>query len=541
MLQTRLLACLAVTTVTLTTLIHCGGDPSNGSAPREDASPDGPIRKRDAGPDAEGPTSLGPPTEGGGSRFKPMNVVRTFDDGTSDVQFADLFMDTKLSSMCFIDAVGSSMHRCMPFLEDAFEGFADSSCSVPAVVLSSSLSGATGFARLPDGTSCEPRIVTLSGLRQGPAYRRRSGTCERYSENAHYTTLRTAIPLDTFGAFTRTTDTTDFPRERSGTKLALERWRFTAEDGSFQVRAPRVIDVLRDAEGSVQLAMDRQLRFFPSSSSLWPDLQFADATCTTPLLRFASNAPPACHADPRRSNIALKTERIEAGCNGTRAVREPNSPPLELVHRMKQGTCSEAEPTYSSNRLHPAQTLEEIAQDSLVAVTRTLVTTTKHTTAGSKLEARSVLISSADGFELEERATRFYLRKYDVPCEAGYHSHSGDERCVPDVPWEQAGQLFADAACTERLLTLPDRAGCEPVRLYRGSSSSVGGSGIFERPPGPPVSAETIYRKEDGGECLPVAANYGSYVHFPMGTPVEIPLSELPRLTDRYVVVADDL
>jgi hypothetical protein len=539
MLRLRLFASFVGTTVSLLALVHCGGDPPGASEPRPDAAPDEPRRKPDAGPDVDTAGGQASATEGGGSRFTPLYLVREFEDGTVDRQFDDLFQDTKLKTMCFIDEIGTSEYRCRPFFDEVFEAFADASCSEPVIALQHRTpSGFSPYGELPRETACEPRIVGLEGLRQGPVYRRTElGSCQRYFEEGSYTTVRHDIPLSTFGAFTRAADTTDLPRERSGTKLALERWRFTGEDGSFQVRAPRIVDVLRNAEGSIQTAMDGSLRFFPSSSRMRAANSFAEATCTGPLLQFQPNDPWACHADPLRTNIGLKAERMPNGCFGMRAVHEPSAPPLESIYLSELETCH-AVPAFES-RYYPTQPLVEIPQDSLVPVTRTIVATTKHTTPGSKIEARAVAVSSADGLELEERATRFYLTKYGIACEGGYHSMSGDERCVPDAPYDESYGLFSDTACTEAIIALLGDDPCAPASLYKGDGGSS--SNIFQRPAGSPLTADTFYRKEGGGACVPVAASHGTYVYLVKGTPVEVPLEELPRVTGRYLVKADEL
>ncbi|MBX3200749.1 MAG: hypothetical protein KF894_21610 [Labilithrix sp.] len=522
-------------------LVHCGGDPPPDADPDADAGPDAPRPRPDASaaPDADGrPSSR---TEGPGSRFEPLYNVRNFEDGTEDVQFADLFQDTKLRIFCRIREAGSSEHRCMPFLEEGFEGFADSSCSQPAVVLTGTPSGITPFANLANLEPCAPRIVRLNALRSGQAYRRdEHGQCRPLSRDSHYTTLPTAVPLSTFGAFTRTADTVVMPRERGGTKLALERWRFDGEDGSFQLAPPRIVDVLRSAEGTVHRTMDRALRFFPSSARVrLTSHMFAEPTCTTPVLQSRPNDPWACHADARRTNIASRAEPIEPGCVGWRAVREPAGDPLQLVHRQEQATCGEAEPVFFGERLYASQPLDEIPQDTLVPVARTFVTTTKHTVPGSKLDARSVLVTSADGLELEERGSGLFLSKYDVPCTDDYHSRSTTERCVPDVPRNQDYGIFSDAACTQALIALLNDDACAPAKLYRSGDGSS--SDLFERPTGAPVTADTFYRSGGNGECTPFTAQHDTYVYLARGTPVEVPLAELPRLFGRRLAKASEL
>ncbi len=521
-----LLLPLAVVTIVL---LHCGGDPVQGAEEPVDAGPDGSRRDPKPEPDdGDGSVEDRASTEGAGTRFSPMYIERTFDDGTTVRQFADRFWDRALNEMCSIREIGPNIHACTPFLESAFEGFSDAACTKPAIVAPTPFSMDLPLRRhveLEGSSWCAPRIVRINGVPTAPGYRRGpDGECELYPGTTQLVPANAANAVPTFGVFTRTKDATERPDERGGTRLAVERWRFTGPDGSFEVRPPRIIDLVHQAEGSVAVGMDKKLRLFPALRRALSHNGFADATCTTSLVSFPDEEV-LCHEEPYRSDRALQRALVEPGCLGTRLVLPPPDPPLQVTYRNHLGTCVEGDPPWGI--VHPASAVQELASDSLVEVTRQLAPNDSAVlAAGSKLEARSVVHSSKDGLMLRQRAWRLYLRKYDVPCESDYFEDPSDERCIPDVPRDTSqGAHFADASCSEPVLVLSNASDCEAAPFYRTSS------GVFKRPPGAPLALTSVYLKEGNGTCRALPAYPESYVYLAAaGKPEEIPISEFPKL-----------
>ena len=286
----RVLSFFILGAVVVAPFVHCGGDPEGAPPPEADAAPD--VRRRppkvpgDSGDEVfPEPSDEGLRTEGGGTRFTPIYRRTSYADGTEEMRFA-MFEDRLLGTYCWVEEVGPDVYACVPFMSAGEEGFSDPGCTEPVIALP--FDTGQKFAELRDSTRCARKIAKLGMLRPGKSYRRTpDGGCFVLYENGVRTPRTEALELSSFGTFTRSKDTTPFPRERSGSRLALESWRLSGDDGSFEVRAPRIVDLARSSGGTILRGTDRKLRFFPARNRL-VELSgyFADDTCTTPAVGF---------------------------------------------------------------------------------------------------------------------------------------------------------------------------------------------------------------------------------------------------------------
>jgi hypothetical protein len=523
---------------TFAALADCGGDPPGS---REESVVDA---GRDASLDTEPPRIEDvPPTEGGGTRFKPIYFSRSFNDGTKERIFSGRFQDTKTNQPCSLREVGPDVYACLPELGYASNGFADASCTEPVIAVESGGSPHT-YAELDTSDWCDSKFVKIESPKRGPVYKRSltSGECYSVSSNDLVVPVSAMVPPSDFGVFTRKKDTTAFPTERNGTRLVLESWHFSGDDGSFVVNPPRIIDLVEQSEGTIRRAMDRTLRFLPSSRVFVPELASfkSDTTCSTSVIGFSKD-PDVCHDDAFRSTAGLVAEPIEQGCNGTRIFRRPPGTPLTTVYFESGSICSSQQVSPSVDA-YPSQTLSEIPAETLVEISQTLVPNTRRTISGSLLEARAVVRSSSDGFEMRDRKSTLYLRKYDVPCMV--YLRGAGARCEPVIPSEIDGPWFSDAACKQAVIRLTTYGGrmwehestssCTPPPLY-GSSSF----GYFRRPPGPPLRLATVYLESPLGECLPMDVSHSGDEFLRDDLREEVPRTEFPVVESEETEIAD--
>lgn len=515
--------------------VHCGGGDS--AAPTTDAGVEADLGERDAAVDAEEPPP--PPTEGSGTRFRTIHIEQWWDDGTNVRLFSNFF-DRKLGHPCRITEVGPDRFACMPDdIVDAYRGdtYSDAACTMPALGVTNA-----DYARYVQwGPYCAPKLGRVGALKSGSVlYTKDPNTQECVATAIGVSTMQVPaeIPLDAFGTFTRTADATAYPGERSGSRLVLRADRFTGDDGSFEARAPRIVDLARNAAGEIGFGIDKKRRVFTSYRGVTKSSgAFTDQTCQTSTV-FFERAPGVCTDDPFRPREAKRQELAsDRSCMVSRIVTRPAGAPLTALYESVANTCrlrlSSSSPYVDT---YPDEPLTEIAPEAFVAIEmQTVPARGADVVSGTALEARSARYTSADGLDVAMRSSKLYLRKYDLPCVQTFVGigTSQAQRCIPEVPMTDggAGALFADAACTKALARLLGRGACgapDPA-FYRTSSGTVS-----RLPPGSVLRPTSVYRYENGA-CVPDSPYEFEYIAADAGEPVAS--TEFPKLAKSELVI----
>ncbi len=509
---------------------HCGDDEA--AAPdTQDAAPDAAndARRGDGGSEDAGPASL--PTEGSGTRFRTIHTLETFDDGTKRRLFFGFF-DRELGHPCGIREVGPDRFACLPDdLVTAGEevGFSDPACTKPAIAVPDVEPGR--YVRW--GPRCAPKLGVMGAKVGTTLYEKDPATEECKVTRIGTPTLDvpSEIAVDAFGVFTRTSDPTAYPGEKSGSRLELVVDRFDGSDGSFEARAPRIVDRVRNAWGEIAFAADEKRRLLTTFGRVDHSSQlFADDACATGVVGFERDAW-ACGDDPRRPRDARSADR---SCAVAHVFTRPAQPPLSAVYESVDATCRAAVGVpNAAGDLYPEQPLTEVPPQSFAEVAMQIVPATLGIVSGTALEGRARRYTSADGLDLALREASLYLRQWDVPCVVTSTGPSvSDAACVPDVPLADAGSAdFADAACTQRLLPLLGGGACgEPApRFFKTSDGSV-----YPLSPAEVLRPANVSRRESG-ECVAAAASASAYVEAKARVP--IPPETFPARTKVDAVI----
>lgn len=482
-----LTACLAALAI-----VHCGGDEPSAARTADSGGPETDPPRADA---ADASVEEPPPaTEGSGSRFRTVHYTEVWDDGTERRSFLGQFFDRETGDACSIVPTTADQYACLPYdLDRADEAFADETCTTPALVVPFDV---TTWVRW--GPRCATKLArrpAASLITTGTAYRKDPVTqvCRVYRSAVKIAPMPTEIPASSFGTFTRKEETAPFPGERSGSRLVLQGERFDGTDGSFEWRAPRVVDLSRMSTGSFERGTDGAFHFF---TFFW-DFEtlpavFGDAACTTAgVVSFLSSA--VCRDDPWR---ARDGRRKEATCAGAREYARPTSAPLAVTYKMA-GACEadlDHPDNYASDRFAVApQSLVEIPLSDLVTVTRESVPTNVGGRSGTILEVRAAAYSSADGMYLRARRTQLHLRELDFECSLG-----AGNLCLPTVPSGYRGGYFLDASCQEELTQLTLPCGAPSPTMYS-TFAFTGPDSIRRIPDGALLQPATVYRLTENG------------------------------------------
>lgn len=517
-------------------LLNCGTDSNDGSGDDPDAGAEAaPPKRRDASTDQSAPDG-GFVTEKSGTRFRTVYLERVYDDDTSLREHLTYFWDKQLGGMCSIQEVGQDTWACLPVVPEPRAGslgFSDPNCTNPAIG-TTIYSTDNRFVRF--GDSCASRFATVEGASNGELYEKNaSGECVMTSIGVDLVPLSSEIPASTFGTFTRTKETTLLPTEKGGTRLVLESERFSGEDGSFEVHAPRIVDTTLNSTGAVVTTTDGKTRFVPAQNSISSisSTYFANDTCTDSLVSFGT--PSVCHDDPFAAKLVLSSDPSADTCP-VRAYRKSGESVTSLFEKTDDA-CTALPGATVGSEVRAWSGLTEAAPDGFLEVTRSLSPAGGDAYSGSLLELRTVTYTSADGLELRERTTTPYLRKYDLPCVPDYLAGDVQPRCVPAMPFDDGDSEFADAACTRELIELYGTT-CDGLNVPFYHRSTGNGYRVFAMPTAAPLALTTKYLKETNGVCRPMEASPGA-TYFDRGTPQEIPLTEFPQATVNEIVFGD--
>jgi hypothetical protein len=469
-----------------------------------------------------------PPTEASGSRFLVVRLTATFDDGATWRAAASGFWDQKHPGLCQIKEIGQDRYECVP---DMAQGtlrdneFADAACTTPVLAIS----GLQGKSFVQWGEPCSRKMGAVGPVPKF-TYRKNPATdaCEPIPGFAEgVIPLPAELPPGYFGKFVRAADVVAFPHEKNGTRLSIVTERMTGDDGSFLVLPPRIVDTARNAAGTVAYAIDGKPRILTTSGRILDSSStFADAACTVGTRMFEKES--LCHTDPLRPKDGYVSERAAGGCAFDRVFSRPEQPALTAAYRLSAGTCVPT-PTYSSYDLYAASPpLLEVPPTSFVELTRRVVPTNAGANPGTVLEPRAVMYGSTDGFELRERSSTMYLRKYDVPCERGRVTGEQTPRCVPKVRMTDLSSglpaFFADAACTRIASRLSPPSICAEREspLYRIGTDIVL---VYKRPGSAWLS--NVYVRDAGGRCVVQPVDGSDYVDTTDAE--QVPKSDFPR------------
>lgn len=536
-------ACLALCVLAVT---HCGGSEDSGSGAAADGGADG-AAASDSGPDARADSGAdgdvpAPPTEGSGKRFGVTGADLTFEDGAKlrSTGVGVTFLDRALSNLCRIEEVAPNQYVCLPTDRDDVEAdtFADAACTMPILGVRGidPTFGAPKYVRW--GRPCAWKIGSFGAVlaTNGSTYRKDRVTqeCRFFESGVALIAPPPEIPFSDFGEFTRTADTVPFPGERSGTRLSVMADRFTGPDGSFERRTPRVVDLARKSTGTFGVGVDKR-RYFFTSSGLTNEttITYSDDACTQGVVTFEKEYP-VCHADTYRAVDGVTRQTSTDGtCTATGAFARPAGGPLTDLFEVSGAACkARLRSPPAGLDLYVSQPLSPVSLQALVEVTSKVVPTNVKAVSGSLLEARAASYSSADGLELRERKAKMFLRKYDVPCEPAVLAGDSKERCVPQVlPYGEVGVLFADAACSQRVVRIYGSLACDQALstpLVKFNEPGVG-MRIARRPS--PSAPPSLYKKDMTSACVPTTDAPNDHVLF---TNLEVlPLTDFPRLTLR--------
>ena len=520
-------------------LLHCGASDgaANGGAPDGGTTGEAAAGAlADAGIQGDAAPETPPPTEGSGTRFRVTGANLAFDDGTTVRSVSADFLDTKLNTLCRIVEVASNHYVCLSNERvDIFDSptFADPSCTTPVLAARASALEDAKFVRW--GQPCSAKIGEIGPLTNNvQTYAKDPVTneCRTYAGSVSTMPIPTEIAFSEFGEFTRVVDTTPFPGERSGSRLALQPDRYVGPDGSFRAPGPRVVDLVRSAAGSVAFGTDKKPYLFTASGALRdPGLSFADTACVQPTLSIEKDYQ-VCHDDPYRPlDATTSVESSDGTCRVTKAFTRPSGPALAVLYESAGATCRAAlRSSAVALDSYPAQALVEVPLASLVALSTTLVATNANVVSGTALEARATVYSSADGLEKRDRTAKLYLRKYDLACTLGALAGATTERCVPDVRYAELGP-YVDAACTQGALLDYGSLECGPLVPYL--KYFDGGLRIAKLLPG--ASVVNVYRKDMNGDCMP-STDLPASVH-PLANTELLAPGELPALVSRKLFV----
>lgn len=526
------LAAVMAVVVAGVVLVDCGGDEA-GSGPS--------IVGLDSGAEADNDAAEPPPpeTEGSGSRFRTTHALQKWGDGTEVRSFGGFF-DRELLEPCTIRHAGGDAWACLPdFLDRAEEGFSDASCSTPALALSTTTASSTRWAAW--GPRCSPHFgsVAASALTEGALYRRDSTNqqCISYRSKAGIMPVPNEVPASTFGAFTRKVESAPFPGEKSGTRLTLESVRFDGADGSFEWRAPRIIDLARKSTGEIGLATDGTIRFFTAYGTVsQSDMSFSDSACTkNGVISFPHDG--SC-GDPMRPRDGFKSY-AGSDCIGPRPVSRPAIVPLEKSYELA-GTCRERA-SYASiapdeRGAYEQQPLADVPLADLVALTKSTVPAARNVVPGTRLDARAIVHTSGDGLSLRSRTPVLWLKEADLACDAFQVKITGS--CQPDVPVGFASpDLFADDACTEELTPIAAYCGM-PAKVYLTAGDKAGTLAIRPIPEGALIRPSVVYRSTTG-PCVAEApvADYAYVIRRLAFAAPAIWKGVLPKITKHDVIV----
>lgn len=481
----------------------------------------------DSAGDVSGDAGESSALESSGSRFTARYEEVEWADGAKSRRFVSFWDETRKED-CIVREFGTGQYRCLPttVAPQLFNTFKDAACT-QSVVARYKAYATPADSYVTMGAACSPTIGKL-GAKLGitTVYVKNSaGACVVSTTSGVILDTwdtPTAIAASEFGAFTRSIETRSFEAEVSGTRLVLQGERFSGPDGSFESRAPSILDKSRGStRGYPGYALDKTLRLLPSAYGVTLDFgstEFSDASCTKALAGFTK--PPTCSVDPAQSLDGVLGETVD-GCSLTRVYPRPTSSPLTASYSKSSGTCAVSGSYTTGLDLYPASSVVEALASTFAGLT--YATTTLAFQATTALSVQSPSLTSADGLALRQRSAIFVDKTRFVACDAKTTA-DGKTRCIPlAASLVGLDTWYSDATCTTPVVGF-QRAASFPCSIAPPATSlGLSGARVFVRPTSTPLTPTKVYEKDGSGTCAEALVNPSSVDVYP-----RTPLTELP-------------